>query len=265
MFLMWVGDRITEKGIGNGMSLLIFAGIVAGFPNAIIRVYEMLRNGDLTPFAVVGAIIFVLLVTFGIVFIQEAERRIPVQHPRRQIGRQEIVGGSTYLPIKINPAGVIPIIFAQSLLIIPSTVLGFIQHPIAKVLHDAFNPTTFLYNFLYVMFIIFFTYFYTAVLINPAEVAENLRKAGAFIPGVRPGQDTQKLLEGIINRLAFVGAVFLSVVAVIPVFVSLWLKVPFYYGGTTALIVVGVALDTINKIEANLLQRKYTQFRRKVK
>jgi preprotein translocase subunit SecY len=163
MFLMWVGDRITEKGIGNGMSLLIFAGIVAGFPNAIIRVYEMLRNGDLTPFAVVGAIIFVLLVTFGIVFIQEAERRIPVQHPRRQIGRQEIVGGSTYLPIKINPAGVIPIIFAQSLLIIPSTVLGFIQHPIAKVLHDAFNPTTFLYNFLYVMFIIFFTYFYTAV------------------------------------------------------------------------------------------------------
>jgi preprotein translocase subunit SecY len=265
MFLMWVGDRITEKGIGNGMSLLIFAGIVAGFPNAVIRVYEMLRNGDLTPFAVVGAIIFVLLVTFGIVFIQEAERRIPVQHPRRQIGRQEIVGGSTYLPIKINPAGVIPIIFAQSLLIIPSTVLGFIQHPIAKALHDAFNPTTFLYNFLYVMFIIFFTYFYTAVLINPAEVAENLRKAGAFIPGVRPGQDTQKLLEGIINRLAFVGAIFLSVVAVIPVFVSLWLKVPFYYGGTTALIVVGVALDTINKIEANLLQRKYTQFRRKVK
>ena len=265
MFLMWVGDRITEKGIGNGMSLLIFAGIVAGFPNAVIRVYEMLRNGDLTPFAVVGAIIFVLLVTFGIVFIQEAERRIPVQHPRRQIGRQEVMGGSTYLPIKINPAGVIPIIFAQSLLIIPSTVLGFIQHPIAKALHDVFNPTTFLYNFLYVMFIIFFTYFYTAVLINPAEVAENLRKAGAFIPGVRPGQDTQKLLEGIINRLAFVGAIFLSVVAVIPVFVSLWLKVPFYYGGTTALIVVGVALDTINKIEASLLQRKYTHFRRKVK
>ncbi len=265
MFLMWVGDRITEKGIGNGMSLLIFAGIVAGFPNAIIRVYEMLKNGDLTPFAVVGALIFVLLVTFGIVFIQEAERRIPVQHPRRQIGRQEIMGGSTYLPIKINPAGVIPIIFAQSLLIIPSTVLGFIQHPIAKTLHDAFNPTTFFYNFLYVMFIVFFTYFYTAVLINPADVAENLRKAGAFIPGVRPGQDTQKLLEGIINRLAFVGAIFLSVVAVIPVFVSFWLKVPFYYGGTTALIVVGVALDTINKIEASLLQRKYTQYRRKVK
>ncbi|WP_029551205.1 preprotein translocase subunit SecY [Thermocrinis jamiesonii] len=265
MFLMWVGDRITEKGIGNGMSLLIFAGIVAGFPNAIVRIYDMLKNGDITPFAVAGAVIFVVVVTFGIVFIQEAERRIPVQHPRRQIGKQEIIGGSTYLPIKINPAGVIPIIFAQSLLIIPSTVLGFIQHPIGKALHDAFNPTTFLYNFLYVLFIIFFTYFYTAVLINPADVAENLRKAGAFIPGVRPGQDTQRLLEGIINRLAFVGAIFLSVVAVIPVFVSIWLKVPFYYGGTTALIVVGVALDTLNKIEASLLQRKYTQYRRKVR
>ena len=265
MFLMWVGDRITEKGIGNGMSLLIFAGIVAGFPNAVIRVYEMLKNGDITPFAVVGALIFVVLVTLGIVFIQEAERRIPVQHPRRQIGRQEVIGGATYLPIKINPAGVIPIIFAQSLLIIPSTILGFIQHPIGKALHDAFNPTTFLYNFLYVIFIIFFTYFYTAVLINPADVAENLRKSGAFIPGVRPGQDTQKLLENIINRLAFVGAIFLSVVAVIPMFVSLWLKAPFYFGGTTALIVVGVALDTLNKIEASLLQRKYTQYRRKIR
>ncbi|WP_448584319.1 preprotein translocase subunit SecY [Thermocrinis sp.] len=265
MFLMWVGDRITEKGIGNGMSLLIFAGIVAGFPNAMIRVYDMLKNGDITPFAVVGAVIFVVVVTLGIVFIQEAERRIPVQHPRRQVGRQEVIGGSTYLPIKINPAGVIPIIFAQSLLIIPSTVLGFIQHPIGRALHDAFNPTTFLYNFLYVLFIIFFTYFYTAVLINPVDLAENLRKAGAFIPGVRPGQDTQKLLETIINRLAFVGAIFLSVVAVIPVFVSLWLKVPFYFGGTTALIVVGVALDTLNKIEASLLQRKYTQYRRKVR
>lgn len=135
MFLVWVGDRITEKGIGNGMSLLIFAGIVAGFPNAAIRVWDSLRNGDISPFAFVGAILFVIAVVVGIVFIQEAERRIPIQHPRRQVGRQEVVGSSSYLPIKINPAGVIPIIFAQSLLIIPSTVLGFIQHPIAKAMH----------------------------------------------------------------------------------------------------------------------------------
>ncbi len=265
MFLVWVGDRITEKGIGNGMSLLIFAGIVAGFPSAGIRLWNMLRNGDISPFAFVGAILFVLAVVVAIVFIQEAERRVPIQYPRRQVGRQEIVGTSSYLPIKINPAGVIPIIFAQSLLIIPSTILGFIQHPIAKALHDAFNPTTLPYNILYIAFIIFFTYFYTAVLINPVDVADNLRKAGAFIPGVRPGQDTQKYLEYIINRLAFVGALFLSVVAVVPIFVSLWLNVPFYFGGTTALIVVGVALDTINKLEAQLLQQKYTKYRRKVR
>ncbi len=265
MFLVWVGDRITEKGIGNGMSLLIFAGIVAGFPNAAIRLVHSLRAGDISPFAFVGAIVFVLLVIVGIVFIQEAERRLPVQHPRRQVGRQEIVGGSSYLPLKINPAGVIPIIFAQSLLIIPSTVLGFINHPVAKAMHDAFNPTTIPYNILYIAFIVFFTYFYTAVLINPVEVADNLKKAGAFIPGVRPGQDTQKLLEQIINRLAFVGAIFLSVVAVIPIFISVWLNVPFYFGGTTALIVVGVALDTINKLEAQLLQQRYTRYRRKVR
>lgn len=265
MFLVWVGDRITEKGIGNGMSLLIFAGIVAGFPSAAIRVWSMLQNGDISPFAVVGILLLVIAVVVGIVFMQEAERRIPIQYPRRQIGRQEVVGSSSYLPIKLNPAGVIPIIFAQSLLIIPSTVLGFMQNPITRVLHDAFNPTTIPYNILYVAFIIFFTYFYTAVLINPVDVADNLRKGGAFIPGVRPGQDTQKHLEYIINRLAFVGALFLSVVATIPIFISLWLKVPFYFGGTTALIVVGVALDTINKLEAQLLQQKYTKYRRKVR
>ncbi|MFN3599430.1 MAG: preprotein translocase subunit SecY [Aquificaceae bacterium] len=265
MFLVWVGDRITEKGIGNGMSLLIFAGIVAGFPSAAIRVWSMLQNGDISPFAVVGILLLVIAVVVGIVFMQEAERRIPIQYPRRQIGRQEVVGSSSYLPIKLNPAGVIPIIFAQSLLIIPSTVLGFMQNPITRVLHDAFNPTTIPYNILYVAFIIFFTYFYTAVLINPVDVADNLRKGGAFIPGVRPGQDTQKHLEYIINRLAFVGALFLSVVATIPIFISLWLKVPFYFGGTTALIVVGVALDTINKLEAQMLQQKYTKYTRRVR
>lgn len=258
MFLVWVGDRITQRGLGNGMSLLIFAGIVAGFPNASIRVYSMLTSGELSPFAVVGAVIFVIAIIFAIVYLQEAERRIPVQYPRRQVGRQEIVGGSTYLPFKINPAGVIPIIFAQSLLLIPSTIIGFIKHPIAQAIHEAFNPTSPLYNVLYVMLIVFFTYFYTAVLINPMDVADNLKKAGAFIPGVRPGKDTQAFLEGVINRLAFIGALFLSVVATVPLFISIWLKVPFYFGGTTALIVVGVALDTINRIEAQLLQKKYT-------
>lgn len=263
MFLVWMGERITEKGIGNGMSLLIFAGIVAGFPNSVISLVERLRTGDLTPFAVAGAVLMVLLVIVGIVYIQEAERRIPVQYPRRVVGRREFRGGSTYLPIKINPAGVIPIIFAQSILIIPSSILAFIQHPIAQALHDAFNPTSILYNFLYIMLIVFFTYFYTAVIINPVEVADNLRKGGAFVPGVRPGSETQKFLETVINRLVFVGALFLSVVAVIPLFISFQLNVPFYFGGTTALIVVGVALDTLKQIEANLLTKKYKGYVRK--
>ncbi|HHJ64875.1 MAG TPA: preprotein translocase subunit SecY [Aquifex aeolicus] len=263
MFLVWMGERITEKGIGNGMSLLIFAGIVAGFPNAVISLVERLRNGDLTPFAVAGALAMVIAVIIGIVYIQEAERRIPVQYPRRVVGRQEFRGGSTYLPIKINPAGVIPIIFAQSLLIIPSSVLAFIENPIAQLIHDAFNPTSVFYNFLYVVFIVFFTYFYTAVMINPVEVADNLRKGGAFVPGVRPGVETQRFLETVINRLVFVGALFLSVVAIIPLFIGLWLNVPFYFGGTTALIVVGVALDTLKQVEANLLTKKYKGYVRK--
>ncbi len=263
MFLVWMGERITEKGIGNGMSLLIFAGIVAGFPNSVVSLIDRLKGGDITPFTAAGVLVMVILVIIGIVYIQEAERRIPVQYPRRVVGRQEFRGGSTYLPIKINPAGVIPIIFAQSLLIIPSSVLAFIQHPIAQAIHDAFNPTSLFYNFLYVVLIVFFTYFYTAVMINPVEVADNLRKGGAFVPGIRPGLETQKFLETVINRLVFVGALFLSVVAIIPLFISLQLQVPFYFGGTTALIVVGVALETLKQIEANLLTKKYKGYVRR--
>ncbi len=263
MFLVWMGERITEKGIGNGMSLLIFAGIVASFPNSVVSLAQRLQTGDITPFAVAGAVLMVIAVIIGIVYIHEAERRIPVQYPRRVVGRQEYRGGSSYLPIKINPAGVIPIIFAQSLLIIPSSVLGFIDNPITQALHDAFNPTSVFYNFLYVVLIVFFTYFYTAVLINPVEVADNLRRGGAFVPGVRPGIETQKFLEQVINRLVFVGALFLSVVAIIPLFISLSLNVPFYFGGTTALIVVGVALDTLKQVEANLLTKKYKGYIRR--
>ncbi len=257
MFLVWIGERISEKGIGNGMSLLIFAGIVAQFPNTAVQVTEMFRQGELTPFDIVGTLITIVVVIVGIVYIQEAERRIPIQYPRRQVGRQEFTGGSTYLPIKINPAGVIPIIFAQALLLIPSSILAFIENPIAQVISDSFNPTSLLYNFMYVVFIIFFTYFYTAVIINPVDVADNLRKAGGFIPGVRPGQDTQKFLENVINRLVFVGAIFLCVVAIIPLFISIWLRVPLYFGGTTALIVVGVALDTLRQLEAQMTTMKY--------
>ena len=257
MFLVWIADRITEKGIGNGASLIIFAGIVAGFPNALIQFIEKVRTGDVGPLIVLLIVALVIAIIVGIVYVQEAERRIPIQYPGRQVGRQVFAGKRTYLPIKINPAGVIPIIFAQALLLIPTSILTFIQHPFIQLFAQTLAPGSILYNALYVIFIVFFTYFYTAVLINPVEVAENLHKAGAFIPGVRPGQDTVKYLEKIINRLIFFGAIFLSVIALTPILVSVWLNVPFYFGGTTALIVVGVALETFRHIETYLLQKKY--------
>ena len=262
MFLVWIADRITEKGIGNGASLIIFAGIVAGFPNAIIQFLEKVKTGDIGPLEILLIVALVIAIIVGIVYVQEAERRIPIQYPGRQMGRQVFAGRRTYLPIKINPAGVIPIIFAQALLLIPTSILTFIEHPFVQLFAQVLAPGSILYNALYVMFIVFFTYFYSAVLINPQEIAENLHKAGAFIPGVRPGQETVKYLEKIINRLIFFGALFLSVIALIPILVSTWFNIPFYFGGTTALIVVGVALDTFRQIETYLIQKKYKKFMR---
>ena len=260
MFLVWIADRITEKGIGNGASLIIFAGIVAGFPNAIIQFIEKVKTGDIGPLEILLIVALVVAIIIGIVYVQEAERRIPIQYPGRQMGRQMLAGRRTYLPIKINPAGVIPIIFAQAILLIPTSILTFIQHPFVQLFAQVLAPGSIFYNALYVMFIVFFTYFYSAVLINPQEIAENLHKAGAFIPGVRPGQETVKYLERIINRLVFFGALFLSVIALIPILVSTWFNIPFYFGGTTALIVVGVALDTFRQIETYLIQKKYKKF-----
>lgn len=260
MFLVWIADRITEKGIGNGASLIIFAGIVAGFPNAIIQFLEKVKTGDIGPLEILLIVALVIAIIVGIVYVQEAERRISIQYPGRQVGKQLLAGRRTYLPIKINPAGVIPIIFAQALLLIPTSILTFIEHPFVQLFAQVLAPGSILYNALYVMFIVFFTYFYSAVLINPQEIAENLHKAGAFIPGVRPGQETVKYLERIINRLIFFGAFFLSIVALIPILVSTWFNIPFYFGGTTALIVVGVALDTFRHIETYLIQKKYKKF-----
>jgi len=263
MFLVWIADRITERGIGNGASLIIFAGIVAGFPSALIQFNERVKTGDIGPLTLLFIVALVIGIIISIVYIQEAERRIPIQYPGRQVGRQLYAGRRTYLPIKLNPAGVIPIIFAQALLLIPSTILNFIEHPFVNIFAQMFTPGSIFYNFVYVTFIIFFTYFYTAVLINPIEIAENLHKGGAFIPGVRPGQDTVKYLEKLINRLVFFGAIFLSIIALIPILVSVWLNIPFYFGGTTALIVVGVALDTFRRIETYLIQKKYKSYVRR--
>jgi len=259
-FLMWLGEKITERGIGNGMSLLIFAGIVSRIPSAVITVITMLKNGDMSLFKVIAIVAIIVAMIATIVYIQEAERRVPLQYARRAIGSSSVGRYASYLPIKLNPAGVIPIIFAASVLMFPATLVRFFHHPIAQAIYNAFQPGTTLYLVVYGALIFFFTYFYTAIVFNPEEIAENLNKAGGFIPGVRAGTDTAKYLDRIVSRLTFAGAVFLTLVAIIPLLLTQQMKLPFYFGGTAILIVVGVALDTIKRMEAFSLMLSYEGF-----
>ncbi len=259
-FLMWLGEKITERGIGNGMSLLIFAGIVSRIPSAVITVITMLKNGDMSLFKVIAVVAIIIAMIAAVIYIQEAERRVPLQYARRAIGSSSVGRYASYLPIKLNPAGVIPIIFAASVLMFPATLVRFFHHPIAQAIYNALQPGTTLYLVVYGALIFFFTYFYTAIVFNPEEIAENLNKAGGFIPGVRAGTDTAKYLDRIVSRLTFAGAVFLTVVAIIPLVITQQMKLPFYFGGTAILIVVGVALDTIKRMEAFSLMLSYEGF-----
>ncbi len=260
VFLMWLGEKITEFGIGNGISIIIMASIIATIPNAIITTYEQLRAGDLTVFQVGIAIAVIIIVVAGIIYIQEAERRIPIQYARRAANAAR--SAASYLPFKLNPAGVIPIIFAVALLMFPATIAQMFveESELARKIVDLLSPQSYVYFALYVGLIIFFAYFYTAILINPKDIAENLKKSGAFIPGVRPGYQTEQYLNKILTRIVFVGSIFLAAIAVLPMFLIKWLNVPFYFGGTSALIVVVVALDTLHQIEALLAMKKYEGF-----
>ncbi len=260
VFLMWLGEKITEFGIGNGISIIIMASIIARIPNAIITTYEQLRAGDLTVFQVGIAIAVIIIVVAGIIYIQEAERRIPIQYARRAVNAAR--SAASYLPFKLNPAGVIPIIFAVALLMFPATIAQMFveESELARKIVDLLSPQSYVYFALYVGLIIFFAYFYTAILINPKDIAENLKKSGAFIPGVRPGYQTEQYLNKILTRIVFVGSIFLAAIAVLPMFLIKWLNVPFYFGGTSALIVVVVALDTLHQIEALLAMKKYEGF-----
>lgn len=258
-FLMWLGEKITQKGIGNGMSLLIFAGIVSRIPNAVITTLTMLKNGDMSLFKLIGVVVIILGMIAAIVYIQEAERRVPLQYARRTIG-SSVGRYSSYLPVKLNPSGVMPIIFAASVLMFPATVVRFIHHPIAQSIYDLLQPGTPLYMVIYGALIFFFTYFYTAIIFNPEEIAENLNKAGGFIPGVRAGTDTANYLDKIVSKLTFAGAVFLTLVAIIPLIITQRMHLPFYFGGTSILIVVGVALDTLRRMEAFALTLSYENF-----
>jgi preprotein translocase subunit SecY len=262
-FIMWVGEQITEKGIGNGISLIIFAGIVCGAPTAILSTVNLLSAGEMGVFAIIFLIIMMVAVVGVIVFVESGQRRIPVQYAKRVVGRKMYGGQTTHLPLKVNTAGVIPPIFASSIIMFPATIANFIPHPWMKAIADALVPGRVGYEMLYVAFIVFFCYFYTAVTFNPVDVADNMKKYGGYVSGIRPGKKTADYIDEVLTRLTFSGAIYVSAVCVLPSILISYFNVPFYFGGTALLIVVGVALDTAGQIETHLLTRQYEGFMKK--
>ncbi len=266
VFLMWLGEQMTERGIGNGISLLIFAGIVARIPSAIYSTWNLATGqGDAAQIKPIHLLIFLVLMLFVIgviIFVERGQRRIPVQYAKRVVGRKVYGGQSTHLPLKVNTAGVIPPIFASSILMFPATLANFFGGDllITQYLRDWLRPGTVLFNVLYVALIVFFTFFYTAVQFNPADVAENLKRYGGFIPGIRPGKKTAEYIDTVLGRITVGGAIYLAVICVLPSILQTKMNLPFYFGGTSLLIVVGVALDTVSQIEAHLITRHYEGF-----
>lgn len=257
-FLMWLGEQITERGIGNGISLIIFAGIVAGLPAGVLNTGQQALRGEMGPIASVMLLMLVVGVVAVIVFFERAQRRIPVQYAKRTEGRKVFAGQSSYLPLKVNTSGVIPPIFASSILIFPTTVAGYFQDSSwSLALQTALNPLDWRYNVIYSLLIIFFTFFYTAVTFNPVDVADNMKRSGSFIPGIRPGKKTAEHIDFVLTRITAGGAIYLTAVCVMPVLVQGYFPVSFYYGGTGLLIVVSVGLDTVQQIEGHLITRHY--------
>ena len=289
-FIMWLGEQITERGIGNGMSLIIYAGIVVGLPRAVFSTLDQLRTGQMGPLRLVILVALMVLVIAAIVFIERGHRRVTVQYAKRVVGRRMYGGSSTHIPLKVNTSGVIPVIFASSLLAIPATLQGmfspdsWFQNVVTQVSYGM--P---LYNLLYIAGIIFFAYFYTAIVFNPDDVAENMRKYGGFVPGIRPGKKTAEYIDTILARITLVGAVYLAMVAILPEFlitgfkvapipfigerldailprfITEGLNVTFYFGGTSLLIIVGVAMDTVQQVESQLIMRHYDGFMKKTR
>jgi preprotein translocase subunit SecY len=262
-FIMWLGEQITERGIGNGISLIIFSGIVARLPNAIAGTYELFSVGQLSIFTILFLMVLMVVVIAAIIFAETSQRRLPVQYAKRVVGRKVYGGQSTHLPLKLNTAGVIPPIFASSILMFPLTIGSFMPktwmetYPWIQSILNSLGPSSILYNLLYVGFIIFFCFFYTAVTFNPNDVADNMKKFGGYIPGIRPGQKTAEYIDKVLTRITLGGALYVSAVCVLPTFLVGRFNVPFYFGGTALLIVVGVALDTVQQIEAHMLTRHY--------
>ncbi|MCL5290264.1 MAG: preprotein translocase subunit SecY [Eubacteriales bacterium] len=261
-FLMWLGEQITEKGIGNGISLLIFAGIVSRVPQGAARMVEYLNAGTINIFSLLILVVIGALVIAGVVAVQEGQRRIPVQYAKRVVGRRVYGGQTTHLPLRVNQAGVIPIIFASSLLMFPETIANmFTNSPVAAFYSRWFGWGSVVHTMLYALLIIGFTYFYTAVIMNPVDVADNIKKYGGFIPGLRPGRPTAEYISRVMTKVTLAGAIFLALIAILPNFVLLATRIPnIYFGGTSLLIVVGVALDTMKQVESHLLMRSYQGF-----
>lgn len=267
LFLMWLGEQITSRGVGNGISLIIFAGIVANLPGAIVSTLELGRTGALSPAVIIGIMVLAVAVITFIVFIERAQRRVLIQYPKRQVGMKMMGGQSAHLPIKINSSGVIPPIFASALLGIPATALGFMTSDqtsgIMATIASYIGQGRPLYVIIFVALISFFAFFYTSIIFNPEETAENLKKNGGFIPGYRPGKHTADYLDYLLTRLTVVGAIYLSAVCVLPDILIAQYSVPFYLGGTSLLIVVGVGMDTMSQIQSHLLAHQYEGLIRK--
>jgi len=262
-FIMWLGEQMTERGIGNGISLIIFAGIVARMPAAIVNTFQMMKTGEMMVIFMPLLIGLMVVVIGIIIFFETAQRRIPVQYAKRVVGRRVYGGQSSHLPLKINVSGVIPPIFASSIMMFPATIGGLIQIDWVQRFSAALNPGSVYYYIPFVGFIVFFCFFYTAVTFNPVDVAENLKKHGGFVPGIRPGKKTADFIDKVLTRLTVVGAIYVSVICVLPTVLITKFNVPFYFGGTALLIVVGVAIDTIAQIESHLVMRNYEGFMKK--
>ncbi|MBN2678939.1 preprotein translocase subunit SecY [Acidithiobacillus montserratensis] len=267
VFLMWIGEQITERGIGNGISLIIFAGIVAGLPDAIGTTFELMQTGQFQPLFVVALFVLALLVTAFVVFMESAQRRVPIQYAKRQVGRKIYGGQSTHMPLKVNMSGVIPPIFATSILLLPATLSGwFANVPGMEWLArfgQALSPGSALYVVVFTTAIVFFAFFYTAMVFNPRDTADNLKKSGAFVPGIRPGEHTARYMDKILTRLTLWGAIYLTLVCLLPEFLIVEYNVPFYLGGTSLLIVVVVMMDLMGQIQSHLLTHQYEGLIRK--
>ncbi|OGU00317.1 MAG: preprotein translocase subunit SecY [Geobacteraceae bacterium GWC2_48_7] len=259
-FIMWLGEQMSEKGIGNGISLIIFAGIVVRIPTALGNTVKLFNTGQISLFVIIFVLSLMFLVIAAIVFVERGQRRLPIHYAKRVVGLKTFSAQSSHLPLKVNMAGVIPPIFASSIIMFPATIANFINVPWVQNAAKSLTPGNWAYNVFYVAFIVFFCYFYTAVTFNPADVAENIKKHGGYIPGIRPGKETSDFMDSVLTRLTFAGAIYISAVCVLPSILIGKFNLPFYFGGTALLIAVGVGMDTVAQIESHLITRNYEGF-----